>query len=466
MCPEFAGAQRRPPLGKLPTSVFVVAARKFGNAAQFFDCGILIKGRRAIYENTLCRFEGDVYAAWFSGELRCPYIDVLAKEYDDRMESGLSPSSDNPLPIITRTRDGLQPEHPFVQALRSAIEKPLGDVINKQAEREKEEGDSLSEEAHKRLILAEDVASWIFDEEMRELEAEDLPDDGCMPPTIAIYPPEANAYIGEKRTLTVTVRKNGFAEGDDVTVSLDPLGVVECERSVIQLKTTSHRPDILVAQIRLEPMLADEPTIVTASISDESATALVNVKAEREMIEEELDPPDTFQFARPVYRVGWQKRKDLELVAPVDVVAEHGTSAPVQSNDAGVVRKGSGVVKLSLDDKREYYCGSVAIEARNLNVNATLLICRGGRSRVSAITQTPASGPLGPVTTPAMSSVSIGTAAPGGWPACRVTSETASTATVTTPMLLRENMFRAIFYLLVRRSGSKTNASGRILSAT
>src|SRR5687768_18447974 len=32
-----------------------------------------------------------------------------------------------------------------------------------------------------------------------------------------------------------------------------------------------------------------------------------------------------------------------------------------------------------------------------------------GRSVVSAITQTPASGPLGPVTTPAMSSASTGT---------------------------------------------------------
>src|SRR5437879_3256454 len=35
---------------------------------------------------------------------------------------------------------------------------------------------------------------------------------------------------------------------------------------------------------------------------------------------------------------------------------------------------------------------------------------RTGRSRVSAITQTPASGPFGPVTTPPMSSLSMATA--------------------------------------------------------
>jgi hypothetical protein len=339
--------------------------------------GILIKGRRAIYENTLCKFESDVYSAWFTGEVRCPFIDDLAKEYDDRKEQGLEVSPENGMPIITRTRDGLSPEHPFVQALKTAIEKPLGDLIAKESERDKGEGAASSEEARKRLIKAEQEAARIFDEEMRELEAEDLPDDGGMPPEIAIYPPESYAYIGESRTLTVAVRKNGFAEGDDVEVSLDPIGVAECEKPVVQLKTTNRRPDILVAQIRLKPMLADEPTIVTASISDESATALVNVRAEREVIEEELEPPETFQFARPVYRIGWQKSKDLKLVAPVELVAEHGSKVRVRSDNSGVVIKGSSTVNLSLDDEGEYYFGSVPVEARNLGVTASLTATLG-----------------------------------------------------------------------------------------
>jgi hypothetical protein len=40
----------------------------------------------------------------------------------------------------------------------------------------------------------------------------------------------------------------------------------------------------------------------------------------------------------------------------------------------------------------------------------TIRANRVGRSRVSAITQTPASGPFGPATTPPMSSASIGIA--------------------------------------------------------
>jgi hypothetical protein len=38
-----------------------------------------------------------------------------------------------------------------------------------------------------------------------------------------------------------------------------------------------------------------------------------------------------------------------------------------------------------------------------------------GRSAVSAMTQTPASGPFGPVTTPPMSSASMGTLGGGDW---------------------------------------------------
>src|SRR6187455_997024 len=48
---------------------------------------------------------------------------------------------------------------------------------------------------------------------------------------------------------------------------------------------------------------------------------------------------------------------------------------------------------------------------------------RTGKSRVSAITHTPASGPFGPVTTPPMSSASIATSAAGCWAYERVKKE-------------------------------------------
>jgi hypothetical protein len=79
--------------------------------------GLLIKGRRAIYENTLLSFEGNPYAHWFTGSITCEYIDRLAHEYDDAESHGREHSPLNPIPIISRSRDGLEHEHPFYKAL-------------------------------------------------------------------------------------------------------------------------------------------------------------------------------------------------------------------------------------------------------------------------------------------------------------------------------------------------------------
>lgn len=51
--------------------------------------GILIKGTRAIYENTLYSYENKEYSGWFSGFVKCNYIDTLARKYDDALEKKL-----------------------------------------------------------------------------------------------------------------------------------------------------------------------------------------------------------------------------------------------------------------------------------------------------------------------------------------------------------------------------------------
>jgi hypothetical protein len=91
--------------------------------------GLLAKGRRAIYENTYFRFASNPYSGWFSGRVECPYIDQLALEYDQRLIAGGCQSDKNPMPIITRRRDGLQHAHPLYKTLAAAVEDPLGKLI-------------------------------------------------------------------------------------------------------------------------------------------------------------------------------------------------------------------------------------------------------------------------------------------------------------------------------------------------
>ena len=113
--------------------------------------GLLIKGRRAIYENSLFKFENNPYAGWFSGRIECSHIDQLAREYDERLSQGRAQEPSNPTPLITRSRDGLQRAHPFYRALAAAVEPVLADLIKTEEERAKTH--AKSESVRMRRIL-------------------------------------------------------------------------------------------------------------------------------------------------------------------------------------------------------------------------------------------------------------------------------------------------------------------------
>jgi hypothetical protein len=104
---------------------------------------------------------------------------------------------------------------------------------------------------------------------------------------------------------------------------------------------------------------------------DRNAHALVEVRPKREIIDEPVEPPTSLQFERPSYRVGWQKRKTLSIIAPASLIASHGEVVSVTSSDPGVVVRGNRV-SLAYDEGLDYYRGNVQVEARMLNATATL----------------------------------------------------------------------------------------------
>jgi hypothetical protein len=336
--------------------------------------GILIKGQRAIYDNTLFSFEGNVHAGWFSGKLTCQHIDHLARQYDDRLNEDLPQDPTNPMPIISRRREGLNPNHPFVEALKEAVERPLGELVAEEAERARREGGNIESEETRAALdrLAREV-SRLINEEMQEIEADELPPYGGEgePPPIAIVPGEAFAYMGEDRTLTVAARNEGVAVGDEVQVEVEPGGVVELLTPTVRLNASARREDILVGQIRLRPLLSGDVTVVTARMPDRYGEALIEVRPARDVIEEEIVPPETLEFERPSYRVGWQRKKELAIAAPVELVAEQGYRVRVSSSDPGVVVR-TPASELEYDDSVEFYRASIEVEARVLNAKSVI----------------------------------------------------------------------------------------------
>lgn len=335
-------------------------------------CGILIKGSRAIYDNTLFKFEHNIHASWFTGELSCPHIDQLAREYDDLLEKGQTHPASNPVPIITRHRDGLNDSHPFVHALYTAAEARLGELVAEEEERAGSATDLESQRTKADLGRLAREASRLINEELKDIEAEELPiSDSGEPPLLSIVPEVAYAYLNEDRTLTVAAHAQGVSVGDTVDVSLDPEGVLELLSQEVKLSPHRRREDILVGQIQLRPLLVNESTLVSARMNGRTADAIVQVRPPREVVEVEVEPPETFMFERSSYRIGYGRGKDVKLVAPAAVVADHGHSVLASSSDPGVVVK-TPSTDLTYDESLDYYTAKVRVQARTLHAAAEL----------------------------------------------------------------------------------------------
>ena len=335
--------------------------------------GLLIKGRRAIHENTLFSFERNPYAGWFSGYVKCGFIDQLARDYDRRLLAGEPAEKANSIPIIKRSRDGLQHNHPFFQALAATVERPLARLVEAEASRTKQHGFSENVVLRRSLDgLGRDLAR-LMNEDLREIEAEELVGGvgGEEVPELRLVPEDVMVYMGEPKTVTAQVCADlGIRK---ISVSTDPEGIIEfIDGSIVPLHPHNRRSDILTGQIRVNGLEEDKATILGVTAGTHSAEALLEVCPPREIMEIQIEPPDSLEFERDRYRIAWKKHRTIRLLAPAEVVAEHGKTARLSSSDAGVVVKGGGTAKLILDENVEYYVGHIEIEARDLGAKAAL----------------------------------------------------------------------------------------------
>jgi hypothetical protein len=354
-------------IGRLPE-------RCDGTASDpYRPCGILIKGRRAVYDNTLFSYENSPYAAFLHGRLVCEHIDTLAREYDDRSTRSVPHTADNPIPLISRTRDSLRREHPFYVALSRAAESILREVVREEEERARRHAVMVENDRTRRDLdrMAREAARFI-EEELRNAEADELPPTGPGPgtaPALALIPGEAVAYLGENRTLTIVANSAGLEPESRVTVTMDPQGVVELiDGPTVVLVPHRRRDDVLVGQIRIQP-LVPEITLLQCELVGRTAEALVEVREERRVVEPP-EPPTTLEFERPRYRVGWNRTKTLVLRAPRDQWAE-GAVVNVSSSSSGLVVVG-GRIAMEFDLGLGYAVGRVKVEGRALGAEGTI----------------------------------------------------------------------------------------------
>jgi hypothetical protein len=336
-------------------------------------CGVLIAGRRAIYENSLFRFEGSPHAGWLAGRIDCGYLDDLAFQYDELEQKGEHPSPANPIPIISRRRRGLAAEHPFVKLLRSAIEAKLQPIIE-MLEKEDRERTGRTESAETRRVLDRvgREAAKLLQQSLREIEEDDEPvvGPGALP-ILSIIPSAAYLHVGENKTLSVICDVDAVESHDKVEIEIEPEGIVEAiDGLAIGLQPHRMRNDALSGRVRLRGLQVGE-AILTASVGNHTEAALVKCALPPPQ-PPPPEPPTELAFERLRYKIGFGKTKRVELHAPADLVELHGRRLKLRSTSPGVVLRQS-TATMVLDEQAGFCIAGVSVEGRALGAQGHLI---------------------------------------------------------------------------------------------
>jgi hypothetical protein len=333
--------------------------------------GLLLKGRRAIYENSLFSYENNPHSHWFSGSVICDYVDLLALEYDELEAKNEEHEALNPIPIISRSRDGLEHEHPFYKALARAVDSVIGLLV--EDEEKKASQSEVREDAKLRRsldALGKDLGQLI-DEDLRDIDDNGLGGAGGngTDALIRIIPSNPVLYMGEDKTLSVIVSRS--LEANELELEVDPEGVIELlDVSPIPLIPHPQKDNFLIARVHVRPIIEEEQTFLTIRCGSAEAVAVIEVRPERD--DPDPDPPIDLEFEYERYRLSLGKRRHLLLRAPVDVInSSSSASVRVTSSDAGVVIMGDSV-SLIFDEDQLCFVGRVTVEPRVIGANATL----------------------------------------------------------------------------------------------
>jgi hypothetical protein len=196
---------------KARLTIFKLAERSEGPVGVYSKHGIEIRGGRAAYMNDMFG-QASPACGFVKGVLSCSAIDDLIRAFikgkgDEK----------NPVCLVSRTRDGIEKDHPFTQAMTAAVLEKLKPIIDGLEPKIDESGSAE---------LKKDLGSWaeLLAEELRsDLDDEDDDGVGGFQPTLAqpivIIPPTLRARIGSKRTLTVLVFEDSIA-AQGLTVAL------------------------------------------------------------------------------------------------------------------------------------------------------------------------------------------------------------------------------------------------------
>ena len=295
--------------------------------------GIVISDETAYHEATYFGLEGRSGALRFAGDLICPYIRTLQEAFDDPA-SGLG--ARNPVPIVTRTRAGLNREHPFVEALAAFVDKQFRPLVEKEEEAQSVKGGQETNDTRDRLRKAARELGRRFLEETRKLELEIQnrgTDDGPTNEPVPLKVIPGRVFLQPEETTTFTVQSwpAAFTVPPDpwvATVHIDDEEVASLSATEVVLEPDTRVPERRRGTFQITAGTREDATLVEVRLGDVAEAVIVEVAATKPLPPVE---PTRLIFAQAAYRVRPNRPKTIILMAPTSLVETAGVTVTLTS---------------------------------------------------------------------------------------------------------------------------------------
>jgi hypothetical protein len=242
---------------KATLRIWHLSERETGDCDEYSVHGIIIKDNKTNFQNTFLDLRTRPEIGWFAGELICPEIDDLNRQFDEnennRENVDLKKVEKNPIRLAKKSRDGLDRKHPYYRSLTIVLNdhlKPLMDAIAKEEIGEK----SISDDLQKKL---DDVSRSLAQLLQDTLDEEDLDGDfdggnGPEDSEILIVPPVKIIEKGTSGTLSAWIPAADF-DPNEVRLSIIDSNNFKIQENSSKLKFELHpsRP-VYRASIKVE----------------------------------------------------------------------------------------------------------------------------------------------------------------------------------------------------------------------
>lgn len=241
------------------------------------DGGLLIKGRTAIHDITLCSYDSNPYAAKLYGTVQCKYIDELMKKEEQ---------------ILSDRRDGLDWNHPFCKTLKKIIDEEIKLLINKmKKEEDSKTKDIENEKTKERFRNAIERINKIAADELGADGKGRLKDDsgdekdivGKIPANGFDFIPEYYHILsGRSSSLTLKAIVPWVIENGATIEIMSDSSDVKLEKTKFIVKQDDAEGGVVAFNPRVNGSRVGAEAIVTAKVNGYKAEAFIKVVSKKE----------------------------------------------------------------------------------------------------------------------------------------------------------------------------------------